>query len=108
MAALFSKYKDWIADVKRMELAKPDARYMHCLPCERGYEVEDAVLDGKWGVTAFDEAENRLRAQKGVMASIIPWHADQSERKDQKSSIMEQSRFGCYLRNALNRPEPGL
>ncbi|MCL4395970.1 MAG: ornithine carbamoyltransferase [Chloroflexi bacterium] len=72
MAKLFSKYKDWIADERRMGLAKPDARYMHCLPCERGYEVTDAVLDGKWGVTAFDEAENRLHAQNGVMACIIP------------------------------------
>jgi N-acetylornithine carbamoyltransferase len=71
MARLFSKYKGWIADARRMKLGKPDVRYMHCLPCERGYEVTDEVLDGKWGVTAFDEAENRLHAQKGVMASII-------------------------------------
>ena len=72
MAKLFSKYQSWIADEKRMNLAKPDARYMHCLPCERGFEVSNEVLDGKWGITAFDEAENRLHAQKGVMASIIP------------------------------------
>lgn len=72
MAKLSSKYKGWIADERRMGMAKPDARYMHCLPCERGYEVTDEVLDGKWGVTAFDEAENRLHAQKGVMACIIP------------------------------------
>jgi N-acetylornithine carbamoyltransferase len=72
MAKLFSKYKGWIADEKRMNMAKPDARYMHCLPCERGFEVTDGVLDGKWGITAFDEAENRLHAQKGVMACIIP------------------------------------
>ena len=73
MAKLFGKYKGWIADVKRMKTAKPDARYMHCLPCERGFEVEDEVLDGKWGnPTAYDEAENRLHAQKGVMACIIP------------------------------------
>jgi N-acetylornithine carbamoyltransferase len=71
MANLFEKYRDWTADEKRMNLAKPDARYMHCLPCDRGYEVSDAVLDGKWGETTFDEAENRLHAQKGMMASII-------------------------------------
>ena len=72
MGKLFNQYKGWIADEKRMQLAKPDARYMHCLPCERGYEVSDAVLDGKWGnPTAYDEAENRLHAQKGVMACII-------------------------------------
>lgn len=72
MAKLFLKYKGWIADKRRMEMAKTDARYMHCLPCERGFEVADEVLDGKWGITAFDEAENRLHAQKGVMACIIP------------------------------------
>jgi len=72
MAKLFSKYKGWITDEKRMKLAKPGARYMHCLPCDRGYEVSDEVLDGPWGATAFDEAENRLHAQKGVMACIIP------------------------------------
>lgn len=72
MAALFDNYRDWIADESRMKLAKPDARYMHCLPCDRGYEVSDEVLDGPWGITAFDEAENRLHAQKGMMASLIP------------------------------------
>lgn len=72
MAALFRQYQGWIADERCMRLAKPDARYMHCLPCERGFEVTDDVLDGKWGVTAFDEAENRLHTQKGMMACIIP------------------------------------
>jgi N-acetylornithine carbamoyltransferase len=72
MMALFDKYKGWIADEKRMNMAKGDAKYMHCLPCERGAEVTDAVLDGIWGQTTYDEAENRLHAQKGVMAAIIP------------------------------------
>ena len=45
---------------------------MHCLPCERVAEVSDAVLDGPWGETCYNEAENRLHAQKGVMAAIIP------------------------------------
>jgi len=72
MMKLFDKYKNWIADERRMNLAKPTAAYMHCLPCERGAEVTDAVLDGKWGQACFHEAENRLHAQKGVMACIIP------------------------------------
>jgi N-acetylornithine carbamoyltransferase len=72
MVKLFGKYKNWIADEKRMNMAKPTAQYMHCLPCERGAEVSDAVLDGKWGAACFNEAENRLHAQKGVMAAIIP------------------------------------
>ena len=71
MTKLFAKYKDWIADERRIGLAKPSALYMHCLPCERGFEVTDGVLDGPWGGATFDEAENRLHAQKGVMASII-------------------------------------
>jgi len=72
MMKLFGKYKDWIADERRMNLAKPTAQYMHCLPCERGAEVSDAVLDGKWGDACYNEAENRLHAQKGVMAAIMP------------------------------------
>lgn len=72
MVSLFAQYKDWIADERRMLLAKPTAQYMHCLPCERNAEVTDGVLDGKWGAACFHEAENRLHAQKGVMAAIIP------------------------------------
>ncbi len=61
------KYKDWIADEKKMKLAKDDAIYMHPLPADREIEVSDAVLDGPQSVV-IDEAENRLHAQKAVMA----------------------------------------
>lgn len=71
MAKLFSKYKGWIADEKRMNLGKPGVKYMHCLPCERGYEVSNEVMDGPWSAV-FQEAENRLHAQKGVMALTLP------------------------------------
>ena len=68
MAKLFDKYKNWIVDEKHMKMAKKHVKYMHCLPCERGMEVTDEVLDGVYGQSTFTEAENRLHAQKAIMA----------------------------------------
>lgn len=53
-----------------MSHAKKDAIFMHCLPAYRGYEVSEAVIDGPQSVV-FDEAENRLHAQKAVMALLM-------------------------------------
>ena len=66
-AALASRYQDWITDERRMSLAAQDAIYMHPLPADRNIEVADAVIDGPQSVV-YDEAENRMHAQKAVMA----------------------------------------
>jgi ornithine carbamoyltransferase len=54
-------------DQRLMAQARPDAVFMHCLPAHRGEEVTDEVLDGAQSVV-WDEAENRLHVQKGILA----------------------------------------
>jgi N-acetylornithine carbamoyltransferase len=66
-AKISEKYTDWIVDARRMEMADEDAIYMHPLPADRNIEVADEVIDGRWS-RVFDQAENRLHAQKAVMA----------------------------------------
>jgi ornithine carbamoyltransferase len=53
-----------------MAQAAPDAIFMHCLPAHRGEEMDADVIDGPQSVV-FDEAENRLHAQKGVLAWVM-------------------------------------
>ena len=57
-------------DERVMSLAKKDAIFMHCLPAHRGEEVTAAVIDGPRSA-AWDEAENRLHAQKGILAWCV-------------------------------------
>jgi N-acetylornithine carbamoyltransferase len=66
-ARIGRKYTDWITDERRMAMAKDHAVYMHCLPADRNIEVTDGVIDGPQSIV-YDEAENRLHAQKAVMA----------------------------------------
>ena len=66
-ARLIAKYASWITDERRMALAGEDAVFMHPLPADRNVEVTDGVIDGPQSAV-YDEAENRLHAQKAVMA----------------------------------------
>ena len=65
--ASLSAYK---VDADMMSLAKPDAIFLHCLPADRGYEVTGEVIDGPQSVI-WDEAENRLHAQKALMVWLL-------------------------------------
>ncbi|MCR4267182.1 ornithine carbamoyltransferase [Nitratireductor sp. ZSWI3] len=60
-------FKPYQVNAALMKHARPDALFMHCLPAHRGEEVTDEVIDGPHSVV-FDEAENRLHAQKAVLA----------------------------------------
>ena len=63
-------FTPYTVDKKLFSNAKDDAVFMHCLPAYRGFEVTEDVIDGPQSVL-FDEAENRLHAQKAVMATLM-------------------------------------
>lgn len=63
-------FKDYCVDEKLMQLANPDALFMHCLPAHRGEEVSATVIDGAQSVV-WEEAENRLHSQKALMEFLL-------------------------------------
>ena len=69
-------FDGYIVDKKMMSLGAPNAVFLHCLPAYREYEVSNDVIEGEESLV-FEEAENRLHAQKGVMV----WLSRQSENK---------------------------
>jgi ornithine carbamoyltransferase len=63
-------FADWCVDAELMAAADPQALFMHCLPAHRGEEVTGEVIDGPQSVV-WDEAENRLHAQKALMEFLL-------------------------------------
>lgn len=63
-------FKDYQVNKELFANAKSDAIFIHCLPAYRGYEVTEDIIDGPMSVI-FDEAENRLHAQKAILATLM-------------------------------------
>ncbi|WP_168123412.1 ornithine carbamoyltransferase [Paenibacillus sp. HB172176] len=63
-------FADYQVNDELVKLAKKDYLFMHCLPAHRGEEVTESVIDGDQSII-FDQAENRLHAQKAIMAAIM-------------------------------------
>jgi ornithine carbamoyltransferase len=63
-------FQDWQVDAEMMRAAKRDALFMHCLPAHRGEEVAAEVIDGPQSVV-WEEAENRLHAQKALLEFLV-------------------------------------
>jgi ornithine carbamoyltransferase len=69
-AARVKAFADWCVDDRLMAVAQTDALFMHCLPAHRGEEVSASVIDGPQSVV-WDEAENRMHAQKALMEYLL-------------------------------------
>jgi ornithine carbamoyltransferase len=63
-------FKGYYVDTGLMRRATENAIFLHCLPAHRGEEVSDEVIEGRQS-RVFDEAENRLHAQKAIMARLL-------------------------------------
>jgi ornithine carbamoyltransferase len=69
-SARTSAFRDYQVNEALMRLARPDAIFLHCLPAHRGAEVTDAVIDSP-ASAVFDQAENRLHAQKALISVLM-------------------------------------
>jgi ornithine carbamoyltransferase len=69
-AARIKQFEGFQVNEALMAQAAPEALFLHCLPAYRGLEVSEGVIDGPQSVV-FDEAENRLHAQKAVLVKLM-------------------------------------
>jgi ornithine carbamoyltransferase len=69
-AVRMKAFAEWQVDADMMKVAKPEAVFMHCLPAHRGEEVAAEVIDGTRSVV-WEEAENRLHAQKALLEFLL-------------------------------------
>ncbi|MEX2680651.1 MAG: N-acetylornithine carbamoyltransferase [Candidatus Sigynarchaeota archaeon] len=72
----------WMLTPDKMAAAKPNGKFMHCLPVRRNIEVADEVIDDEHRSIVYDEAENRLHVQKAIMKVLV----DNSSNKAKKGS----------------------
>ena len=63
-------FRKYTVDAPLMKHASPDARVLHCLPAHRGEEITDEVMEGGQSLV-WDEAENRLHAQKALLVRLL-------------------------------------
>jgi len=63
-------FRDYQVNDGLFAVARPDAVFMHCLPAKRGEEVTDSVMEAERSVV-FDQAENRLHAQKALLLMLL-------------------------------------
>jgi len=63
-------FHHYTVDAALMRHASPDARVLHCLPAHRGQEIADEVMEGGQSLV-WDEAENRLHAQKALLVRLL-------------------------------------
>ena len=74
-------FKDFMVNDEVMALANKDAIFMHCLPAHREEEVSASVIDGPQSVV-WDEAENRLHAQKALLEALVVGMPKQLDLKE--------------------------
>jgi ornithine carbamoyltransferase len=79
-------FRDYQVNSNVVKMAKSDALVMHCLPAHRGEEITDEVLESPRCV-AFDQAENRLHAQKAVMVWLLNGFKGSTVQKFKSSKV---------------------